>query len=184
MERIEGSSLRYPDEGNLPVVDLGGAKQAGWQNGILPARPQTREYKRKLASQRDLSYHKKLAIQGKNPYPHMIARIRRIAGSALPKGATVLVASKGDDELLKLGDVTAWHFLRTEDGSYSGHHPKSSDAAIDALERLRSSGADHLLLPATSMWWLEYYDEFAQHLNSRYTVVAEDKESCVIFALS
>jgi radical SAM protein with 4Fe4S-binding SPASM domain len=184
MERIEGSTLRYPDEGNLPVVDLGGAKQAGWQNGILPARPQIREYRRKLASQRDLSHHKKLAIQGENPYPHMVARIRRLAASALPKGATVLVASKGDDELLKLGDVEAWHFLRAEDASYLGHHPENSEAAIEALERLRSAGADHLLLPATSMWWLEYYDGLAEHLDMHYAVAAEDTESCVIFALA
>ncbi len=184
MPRIEGSTLMYPDEGNLPVVDLGGAKQAGWQNGILPARPKTREYKRKLASQRDLSRHKKLAIQGKNPYPYMIQRIRQIAASALPKGATVLVATKGDEELLNLGEVTGWHFLRAEDGSYPGHHPESSEAAIDALERLRSEGAGYLLLPATSLWWLEHYDKFAEHLKSQYAVVAEDTESCVIYALS
>ena len=28
--RVEGSTLRYPDQGHLPVVDLGGEKQSGW----------------------------------------------------------------------------------------------------------------------------------------------------------
>lgn len=180
MPRIEGSTLAYPDGGNLPVVDLGGAKQAGWQNGILAARPKTREYKRKLASQRDLSRHKKLAIQGKDPYGFMLGRIRRIAASALPKGATVLVVSKGDEELLKLGDVTGWHFPREEDG----HHPATSEVAIEALEQLRAEGATHLLIPSAYMWWLEHYDGFTEHLASRYAVVAEDEESCLIYSLS
>jgi radical SAM protein with 4Fe4S-binding SPASM domain len=39
--RIEGSGLRYPDEGHLPVVDLGSAKTNGNGNGrsLLPPRP-------------------------------------------------------------------------------------------------------------------------------------------------
>ena len=184
MERIAGSTLTYPDQGNLPVVDLGGAKQAGWQNGVLQARPKTRQYKKLLASQRDLSRHKRLAIEGKNPYPYLVARIRRVAASSLPRDATVLVVSKGDDELLLLGDATAWHFPRAEDGSYPGTHPESSAAAIEALELQRLAGADHLLLPAAYSWWLEHYVEFAEHLRARYPVITEDADSCTIFELS
>jgi radical SAM protein with 4Fe4S-binding SPASM domain len=42
--RIDGSTLRYPDRGFLPVVDLGGGKQAGWsQANEAPPRPQLGE---------------------------------------------------------------------------------------------------------------------------------------------
>lgn len=38
--RLEGSSLRYRDQGFIPVSDLGGNKQSGWQDpSQLPARP-------------------------------------------------------------------------------------------------------------------------------------------------
>ena len=38
--RLEGSSLRYSDQGFIPVSDLGGNKREGWQNpNHLPARP-------------------------------------------------------------------------------------------------------------------------------------------------
>ena len=40
MERLEGSTLRYRDQGFVPVSDLGGSKRAGWQDpNHLPARP-------------------------------------------------------------------------------------------------------------------------------------------------
>jgi len=38
--RLEGSRLRYHDQGFVPVTDLGGTKRAGWQDpNHLPARP-------------------------------------------------------------------------------------------------------------------------------------------------
>src|SRR5438034_539208 len=76
----------------------------------------------------------------------------------------IIVVSKGDDELLKLGGCCAWHFPQCEDGVYAGFYPVDSAAAIAHLEELRAKGAGFLLFPATSLWWLDHYVAFRWHL--------------------
>ena len=105
-----------------------------------------------------------------------------MAQNTLPLDSKVLVVSRGDDELLRLGDRCGWHFPRTETGVYAGYHPADSAAATSHLEGLRGQGAEFLLLPNTSFWWLDYYAEFRQHLEEDYRKVWGD-ETCVIFDL-
>jgi GT2 family glycosyltransferase len=116
-------------------------------------------------------------------YRSLLNRLRETARTELPTDATVVVISKGDDELLDLGVRQAWHFPQDEHGGYAGHYPDSSKTAIAQLEELRSRGAEYLLVPATSGWWLDRYPEFGQHLRSRYALVVDDREVCSIFAL-
>ena len=116
-------------------------------------------------------------------YTHLVERIRDTVKSVIPADATVIVVSKGDDELLRLGGRDAWHFPRTEDGVYAGHYPSDSGEAIRHLEELRAQGASFLLFPHTALWWLDYYKEFKAHLESRYRVVVRQERTCVIFAL-
>ena len=116
-------------------------------------------------------------------YEQLISGIREVVHRIVPLNATVLVASKGDDELLKLGSRTALHFPREEDGRYSGYHPADSDAVIELLERERAAGADYFLLPASSFWWLEFYDGFRRHIEQRYQVV-EAGQHCWIAKLA
>ena len=101
----------------------------------------------------------------------------------MPAGATVAVVSRGDPALVDLEGRDGWHFPRTEDGRYAGHHPENSDAAIAHLEQLRALGAYFLLVPITSGWWLEYYDRFHHHLSTNYRVVVNRDDACAIFAL-
>ncbi len=54
--------------------------------------------------------------------------------------------------------VDAGHFPQDADGRYLGHHPSDSDDALARLEALRERGAEYLVLPATSYWWLDHYD--------------------------
>ena len=103
---------------------------------------------------------------------------------ALPRNATVIVVSRGDDELLDLYGRRGWHFPQTEDGTYAGYYPAASTAAIAQLEALRSKGAEFLLFPDTSLWWLEHYPEFGRHLQSRYREVARREGTCLIYALN
>ena len=42
----------------------------------------------------------------------------------------VLIASKGDEDLVRVEGYRGWHFPRDEWGSYAGHHPASSVEAI------------------------------------------------------
>src|SRR5204863_8677992 len=102
----------------------------------------------------------------------------------LPAGVTVVVVTRGDESLVELDGLRGWHFPRDESGAYSGHYPTDSAAAIEHLEALRAEGAQYFLLPATALWWLEHYPEFAAHLRSRYPTAAEREGTCLIFGLN
>ena len=112
----------------------------------------------------------------------LIPQIRGIASKNVPPDATVLVVSKGDNELIQLNGNRAWHFPQTEDGIYAGFHPKDSATAIDHLEKLLTKGAEYVLFPKTAFWWLEHYAEFKNHLDSRHALICRD-EVCVIYRL-
>ena len=77
------------------------------------------------------------------PKPHyddLVTRIREAVESAVPLGATVIVASKGDEELVRLGDRDAWHYPQDVEGDYAGFNPADSGEAIAHLEQLRARG--------------------------------------------
>ena len=116
-------------------------------------------------------------------YEFLLERIRDVANRILPAQAAVLVVSKGDDQLLKLGDCRARHFPETNEGVYAGYHPKDSGGAIAALENMRDRGAQFLLIPRSAFWWITHYHEFALHLDRRYSVIFRDEEIAVIYAL-
>jgi GT2 family glycosyltransferase len=116
-------------------------------------------------------------------YRRLLVRIKEVASNRVPVGSLVLVVSRGDGELLELEGRRAWHFPRQEDGSHPGYNPPDSAWAIAHLEELRGKGAQYLLIPSTEQWWLEHYEEFGKHLDGNYTLVAEDDETCLIFAL-
>lgn len=113
----------------------------------------------------------------------LASEVRERATELIPAGATVLVAGKGDEALLRLDGRTGWHFPMAEDGRYAGFHPAGDTAAVAQLEALRARGADHLLLPATTLWWLDHYQGLRRHLEDRYTALLTD-EHCAIYRLS
>jgi hypothetical protein len=116
-------------------------------------------------------------------YEQLVGAIREVVHRVVPLNATVLVVSRGDNQLLQLGPRRALHFPQEADGRYAGYHPADSDSAIALLENLRAQGADFLLLPSTAFWWLDYYEGFRQYLEQRYSVV-EAGEHCWIAALT
>jgi hypothetical protein len=116
-------------------------------------------------------------------YQETIHRIQKIVSVMLPEEASVIVVSKGDDDLLKLDARKAWHFPQREDGAYTGSHPADSAEAISHLELLRQKGGDYLLFPSTAFWWLDHYVEFKQHLESNYKEIVRREGACLIFAL-
>jgi hypothetical protein len=116
-------------------------------------------------------------------YADLVIRIRALVRSVVPAGATVLVASKGDDELLLLEGRIGWHFPQVDGGVYSGHHPADSAEAIRKLEKLRRRGATFFVLPTSAFWWLDHYAEFAAHLTEKYRVALRNADACLIFDL-
>jgi GT2 family glycosyltransferase len=124
---------------------------------------------------------RRLRIGGRLGYPDLVEQIREEVDRSVPEGATVLVVSRGDRELLRLDGRLARHFPEGPAGEYLGHHPNDDAQAIAMLEEQRGAGADYLLVPETAGWWLEHYAGFADHLRSRYA--GADHGSCAIFHL-
>ena len=116
-------------------------------------------------------------------YRKLVRQIRKAVAEKVPADSTLLVITRGDDHLLELGEHPAWHFPQDERGNYSGHHPDDSGAAIELLERLREKGADYLVIPETSAWWLDHYEDFASHLRQRYRELTDAGEPCRVFSL-
>jgi hypothetical protein len=118
------------------------------------------------------------------PLRQAVERIRKLVGQVVPGRSTVLVVSRGDEELLNLGGRRAWHFPQTAEGVYAGHYPADSAAAVEHLEALRARGADVLLLPVTAFWWLRHYAGFARHLEQKYELLARQDDACILYSLA
>jgi GT2 family glycosyltransferase len=115
-------------------------------------------------------------------YAALARRVGALVREQVPEGSTALVVSKGDDALVEADGRDLRHFPQLEDGTYSGHHPADDDEAIAELERLRERGAEYLVVPASSMWWLDHYQGFSHHLE-RYRRSDADPATAVIYQL-
>jgi hypothetical protein len=100
----------------------------------------------------------------------------------VPPGATVVVASQGDEGLLQLHDRRAWHFPQDEAGGYAGPEPASGAAAVAQLEALRARGAEDLVLPAAALSWLDRFTDLRRHLERTCRLIHRDEDAWV-FAL-
>lgn len=121
---------------------------------------------------------------GEVEYAELIGRVQAAVLANVPAGAAVLVASKGDAALLELPSLRAAHFPQSESGGYAGHHPRDGAAVIAQLEDLRRRGAEYLVIPATTQWWLDYYEGLGAHLAGHGAVVADAPGVCTIFSLA
>ena len=115
-------------------------------------------------------------------YLGLPGRIQERLRELTPPGATVLIVSKGDAELLKIEDRTGWHFPQNDHGEYAGFYPADSHAAISHLEELRAEGAGCIVFPASGFWWLDYYVDFREHLDRQHEKLLQD-QCCVVYRL-
>jgi ubiquinone/menaquinone biosynthesis C-methylase UbiE len=60
--------------------------------------------------------------------------------------------------------------------------PDTRADAIERIERLRSDGAEYLLLTRSAWWWFDVYAGLADHLRTRYPLAAGRPE-CALFDL-
>ena len=79
-----------------------------------------------------------------------------------PAGSLVITADYGIPTGLYYAERKGWHFTE-KDAIYNGHPASSADAIAD-LERLRKEGATHIAFIPGTIWWLDFYDQFTQHL--------------------
>jgi GT2 family glycosyltransferase len=114
-------------------------------------------------------------------YAELVMGVRRTLRQSLPAGSTVLVVSKGDERLLEVDEVQAWHFPRLPDGSWPGHHPADGDEVLAGLEELCAQGAEYIVFPTPMLWWLDFYGGLAGRLDGR---AVHSNEACSIFSLA
>jgi hypothetical protein len=95
-----------------------------------------------------------------------------------PRHALAIVADGGDPTCLYYSKRKGWHFLNDFGGP-----PKNSQQAITELENLRKQGGRYLVFPRYTVWWLEHYEDFRSHLDSRYRRVRQTTDY-VIFDLA
>jgi GT2 family glycosyltransferase/SAM-dependent methyltransferase len=117
-------------------------------------------------------------------YARLVDRLRQTVRELLPRGATVAVVSRGDEELVSLDGATGWHFPRSDDGAYAGHYPADGAEAVAQLERVRRGGAEYFLIPATSLWWLDHYRAFAEHLRDHYDLLWRRDDAGALYSLA
>lgn len=115
-------------------------------------------------------------------YAELVVRLRQKLPDLVPGERRLLVVSKGDDLLVQLDGRDAGHFPQDAEGRWAGFHPKTDADAIGHLETLRLQGADALVFPMTSFWWLEHYPELAEHLQRKYALIHRD-DDCEVFGL-
>lgn len=119
----------------------------------------------------------------KPEYQRLCERVRETVEAQVPPGKTVLVASKGDDALVRFDGRTGWHFPRAVNGDYAGYHPRDSRSAIGDIETLSAQGADYLLIPSTLFWWLDHYPELNQFLTGPALTAVSTSEHCLLVSL-
>jgi GT2 family glycosyltransferase len=115
-------------------------------------------------------------------YVDLVQRVREMV-EALPAGARVLVASRGDDRLCAIPGRIAGHFPQMPDGTYAGSYPADDAEAIRQLRQLGARGWTHLALPNTARWWLDHYRSMAHQLE-RFGLVIDDPTAGVVFRIA
>lgn len=115
----------------------------------------------------------------------VVAHTRQAVRRQVPDGATVLVVSGGDRDLIDdLDERVGLHFPQTGDGAHADRHPATSEEAIEQLAELNAKGASFIVFPSSARWWLHRYDGLRQHLAANHRPVTSPDETCAIFELS
>jgi hypothetical protein len=115
-------------------------------------------------------------------YPELVARVTHTVSGLVEPGASVLVVSRGDQDLLELGPAHGAHFPQGPDGGFAGYYPRDGESAVAHLRQLCDAGARYLVFPATCTWWLDHYAALASHLLTSGRVLHHDPD-CLVFDL-
>jgi glycosyltransferase involved in cell wall biosynthesis len=99
---------------------------------------------------------------------HKLGRALDLIDRTIPKSQNFILVDNdtwGRDHIFKTGRVQP--FIE-RDGSYWGP-PADDGAAIQELDRLRSAGANFLVIAWPAFWWRDHYAGFQNSLESRFT---------------
>ena len=116
-------------------------------------------------------------------YTDLVERIRALTARVVPTGESALVISRGDSRMLEVAGVNVQHFPQGEDGRYAGHYPANGSEAVGGLVRARRRGAQFLVVPTLSIWWLEFYKELDEYLAGFGPPIVDLPDTGMIFNL-
>ena len=122
------------------------------------------------------------AIERQSTLPASIERMRHAAMRVVPEGATVAVISRGDDRLLELDSRRAVHFPANLRGEYLGYHPATGEEARELLRSAMAEGVEYIVIPSTSLWWLDHYGAMRKELDRAHRLVLLDPDVAAIYA--
>jgi 4-amino-4-deoxy-L-arabinose transferase-like glycosyltransferase len=89
----------------------------------------------------------------------------------------VAVIDEADSTTIYYSNRKGWHFP-----PYYGARTKRSAKLIGRLEKIRPQGAAFLGISKDHFWWLDFYKEFHEHLETRYERIRDTPEY-IIFDL-
>jgi glycosyltransferase involved in cell wall biosynthesis len=101
-------------------------------------------------------------------------RALREVAMHIPPEAHVVLADEGAFAIDRIGSRKVVPFLERE-GVYWGAPPDDA-SAISELERLRAAGASYFVVACPAFWWLNYYDEFRDHLDSHFRRIDSNRQ--------
>jgi glycosyltransferase involved in cell wall biosynthesis len=104
------------------------------------------------------------------------SHVRRLTA----RDAQVATVTKWDPTLLRLSRRHGVQFpdrRQMPDG-----YPRRDPEVIGHLELLRRRGVTHLVFLQSTLWWLDHYPAFAEHLRGRYRLLHSD-DDCVVWQL-
>ena len=135
-----------------------------------------------------LDLHDELAelrgAQDDPAYTALRRDIRALLRDLTPLGATVAIATRGDDRLLNLLGQVGTHFPAEPGGRYLGYYPETDLGAIAQVELARANGAAFLLFPTTALWWLQNYEDLDRHLRRHYREISVGRQCGALFDLA
>jgi GT2 family glycosyltransferase len=173
--------LRISVSPQLAAVERSDGHEAELEPLLRSAGRRVAELQREVVRLRAELADRGVEVEEPPDYGAFVAAFREQVEKSVPERATVLVVSRGDSELLRLGRREARHFPGGADGHYVGHHPHDDAEAISMLEAARAEGAGYLVIPVLEDWWLRHYGGFAAHLAQRAR--AEAADTCTIYFL-
>ena len=168
---VVGYGNRHPWY-QLPLVPIA-AVFAGGPCALVASRISSRPAKVALSIFLVISFGNLAFLYTRPFYRSPSSAASRDAGLKLkettPKSSLIVAADIGDPTIFYYAERKGWHFL--EKGAVYNGNPNDSEQLIVDLEQLRRRGATHLVFTSNTSWWLDYYREFAQHVDATATLM-------------
>jgi hypothetical protein len=141
------------------------------------------EFSKRLARLLVRGVPEPLSIKNAESTPQELARDDGVMLTAIPNPVFAGEESGVTNIAWSTGDGSEGQVYVSSGGSYAGRDPANNDEALRLLESTKARGAQYLLIPAKSFWWLNDYNEFRDHVEARYPAIMQDESTCIIFHL-